>query len=177
MTVDLHRPGSAPDEAPFTRRCEVCGMAWPCPERKAQLHAEAEEMKAARVDEAHRIGIMTLIDRGVTVWSCERRDARDEALGGVVVEITDDVDRETGEVVRTFTCLDPYGGGPVKVRHIAENEVRQSGIEATDGARLTRLVKRLAAELAARPGSYLDPWAAERVRWMYVLTGLSNLAA
>ncbi len=118
-----------------------------------------------------------MIDRGVTVWSSERSDAQGEALGGVVVEITDAVDRETGEIARTFTCLDPYGSGPVKIRQLAESEVRQSGVEATDGSRLAKLVKRLGTEIGETKGSYLDPWIAERVRWMYVLTGLSNLAA
>lgn len=177
--VDLTEHRVTPlGEEPGIRTCQLCGMAWPCPERLARVRAESDELLDRRVsDDARRVGVLALVERGVSVWSAERRDAYDQPLGGVVVEIEDVADRETGEMSRFFTCLDPYGGGPVTVRRLAEAEVRQSGVEATAGSRITSLVKRLGAEIGDHKGSFLDPWIADRVRWMYTLVGVANLAA
>lgn len=174
-----HHAGPPAGEPPYFRSCAACCQPWPCPAKKAELQAEAIEQRRQRQlqAEARRTGLMALVERGVSVWSAERTDARGEPLGGVVVEIEDQLDRETGVVERWFTALDPYGAGPVKARRIAEAEVRPEGVTATDGARITGLIVRLAAEVAALKGSYIDPFIAERIRWQYVLAGLSNLAA
>lgn len=177
VDLNVHRPGPKADEPPYFRACLRCQEAWPCTARRAEVQAESEEMKSARIDDARRIGVLALVELGVSVWSAERRDAYDQPLGGVVVEIEDVPNLETGEFERFFTCLDPVGGVPVTARRIAEAEVRPAGVEGTASARLTKLVRRLAEEIAAAKGSYLDPHQAQRVRWMYVLTGLSNLAA
>jgi hypothetical protein len=179
VDLGMHQAGPAREEPPYFRSCERCSQPWPCLARRAELQAEGDEMKAARVDDARRIGVLTLVERGVSVWSSTRVDAYNLPLGGVVVEIEDVPSTETGEFERFFTCLDPTGSDrfPVTVRRIAESEIQQSGVEGTAASRITKLVKRLGGEVHGHKGSYLDPWIAERVRWMYVLTGLSNLAA
>lgn len=175
VDVIEHRPGPALDEPPYSRTCVQCGQAWPCPARKADLLAQAEEMVAERKGEARRVGVLAMVELGVSVWSSTRKDARDEALGGVVVEINDVPDYQTGEVERFFTCLDPYGGGPVKVRRLAESEVTANSVGATTNSRITNLIKRLGKEVGEMTGSYLDPFYADRIRWMGTLASVTNL--
>ena len=177
VVLFVHRPGPVPDEPPFTRRCEACGNYWPCPYRKAQLQAEAADMVETRHGEARRIGVLALVEPGVSCWSSTRKDAREEPLGGVVVEIQDVPNPETGEFERYFTCLDPYGGGKVRVHRLSESEVLPTGIEATTNSRIVNLIKRLACEVAEMKGSYLDIFHADRIRWLGTLAGVTNLAA
>jgi hypothetical protein len=178
IDLGVHRPGPTPEEPPYFRRCLRCDLSWPCPARLAEVRAANEEITAARIsDDARRVGVLALVEKGVSVWSSTRVDAYGAPLGGVVVEIEDVTSPETGEIERWFTCLDPVGGVPVTARRIAEAEIRPAGVEGTVGSRLTNLVRRLAQEIATAKGSYLDPHQAQRVRWMYVLTGVSNLAA
>ena len=144
------------------------------------VRAEQAEIAEARVsDDARRIGVLALVDLGVQCWSSTRRDAYDEARGGVVVEINDVPNPDTGEFERFFTCLDPYGSDrfPIKIVRLAEAEVDPSGVQATANSDLTKLVKRLAGEVHRAKGSYLDSSTAQRVRWQYLLTGLATLAA
>jgi hypothetical protein len=183
--VDLleHKAGPAPDEPPYHRTCLRDGLPWPCPARKAELQEETAEVfrsvRAQVSDDARRIGVLALVELGVSVWSSTRVDAFDQPLGGVVVHIEDVVDRETGEISRWFTCLDPTGSErfPINVRRLAEAEVLPSGVEATTGSRLTGLIKRLGGEVHNTEGSFLTLAAAERVRWMHILTGVVTLAA
>lgn len=176
VDLNVHRASSPRDEPPYVRTCLHCDQPWPCPAKRDELRAEADEMLAARAGEARRVGVLALVELGVSVWSSTRRDAFDQPLGGVVVEIEDVPDAETGEVERWFTCL--WMVGPkVQARRIAEAEVLQSGVQATDGSRIARIVKALAGEVHDRPGSYLDLHSSERIRWQYVLAGVANLAA
>lgn len=171
-----HSASPPRDEPPYLRTCLRCDQPWPCPARLADVQAEGKEITAALVsDDARRVGVLVLIEKGVTVWSSTRRDAYDQALGGVVVEINDVVDRETGEISRHFTCLDPYGAGDVTVRRLAEAEVSPTGVEATANSRITGLIKRLAGEVHEMKGSYLDLHHADRIRWMGTLAELTNL--
>lgn len=184
VDLAIHRAGPAQDEPPYRRYCLRCNVFYPCPTVQEQARAEAAEIVAdrRRHGEANRIGVLALVERGVTVWSSDRRDARGEAKGGVVVEINDVVDPPTGEVIRWLTCLDPYGavkvkGGAnkVKVHKLRESEVLPSGVEATANSRRTTLIRRLAKEVAEATGSYLDPFQADRIRWMAVLAADANL--
>jgi hypothetical protein len=181
VDLNVHRPSPPADEPPYRRTCLRCGSAWPCPSRRDDIRAEQAEIIAAvrsqASDDARRVGVLSLIEPGVSVWSSTRVDAFEQPLGGVVVHIEDDVDRETGEVSRWFTCLSLGYGPTVAVRRIAEAEVLQTGVQATDNSTLTKLVKKLAGEVHDAKGSYLDLRAFERVRWQYVLTGVANLAA
>lgn len=183
MTDDLnvHRASPPADEPPFRRTCLRCSQPWPCPARRDDIRAEQADIIAAvraqATDDARRVGVLALVELGVSVWSSTRVDALGEALGGVVVHIEDVPNPETGEIERFFTCLDPYGAGPVKVRRLAEAEVSPTSVEATANSRITNLVKRLAGEVHDAKGSYLDLRCSERVRWQYILTGVANLAA
>ncbi len=176
-----HKAGPTPDEAPFRRLCVRCGVFWPCPAKAEQNRAEFEErLDAVRVsDDARRVGVLALVERGVSVWSSTRVDAFDRPIGGVVVHIEDLPNPETGELERFFTCLDPMGSDrfPITVRQLAEAEVLPTGVEATSGSTLTKLVRRLAGEIHRTKGSWLDTSTAERVRWIYILTGVITLAA
>lgn len=176
VDVVIHRAGPKADEPPYFRSCVDCREPWPCTARRAEIQAEADEMKTARIDDARRIGVLALVERGVSVWSSTRVDAYGEPLGGVVVHIDDVPNRETGEFERFFTCLDPVGGVPVTVRRLAEAEVLPTGVEATAHSRITKLIKRLAAEVAAMTGSYLDVHHADRIRWMSTLASVTTLA-
>lgn len=175
-----HRAGPVPDEPPYFRACLGCGQKWPCPARLAEVRDQHAEMAEARSsDDARRVGVLALVELGVTVWSSTRRDAYDEPLGGVVVGIDDVPNPETGEFERFFTCLETYGSDrfPIKIARIAEAEVLPTGVEATQHVTLTKLVKRLAGEVHRSKGSFLDSSTAQRVRWIYTLTGLITLAA
>ena len=119
--------------------------------------------------------MLALVELGVSVWSSTRKDAFDQALGGVVVEINDVLDPETGEIARWFTCLDPYGAGRVKVHRIAEADVNQDGVEATANSRIANLNKRLAKEVHERKGSYVDVFQADRIRWQGTLASVTTL--
>jgi hypothetical protein len=181
LDLDLHRAGPPRDEPPYLRTCLRCSEAWPCPSKRDELRAEQAEIIAAvraqASDDARRVGVLALVELGVSVWSSTRVDAFGQPLGGVVVEIEDVPDPETGEIERYFTCLSLGYGPKVEVRRIAEAEVLQTGVQATDGSTLTKLVKKLAGEVHDAKGSYLDLRASERVRWQYVLTGVATLAA
>jgi hypothetical protein len=181
IDVITHRAGPKADEPPYFRECLGCRQAWPCPSRRADIVAEQTEIiRAVRAqvsDDARRVGVLALVELGVSCWSSTRVDAFDQPLGGVVVHIEDDVDRETGEVSRWFTCLSLGYGPKVEVRRIAEAEVLQTGVQATDGSTITKLVKKLAGEVHDAKGSYLDLRCSERIRWQYVLAGVANLAA
>jgi hypothetical protein len=181
VDLNVHRASPPADEAPFRRTCLRCSEPWPCPARRDDIRAEQADIIASVrsqvSDDARRVGVLSLVELGVSVWSSTRVDAYDEALGGVVVEIEDVPNIETGEIERWFTCLSLGAGPAVKVRRIAEAEVLQTGVQATDGSTITKLVKKLAGEVHDAKGSYLDLRASERVRWQYVLTGVANLAA
>lgn len=173
-----HRASAPREDPPYLRTCLRCEQLWPCPARLAEVQAAGKEITAALVsDDARRVGVLVLIEVGVSCWSSTRRDAFDEPLGGVVVEINDIVDPETGGITRWFTCLDPTGSDrfPINVRRIAEAEVVKTGVEATAYSALTKLVKRLAGEVHRRPGSYLDVFQADRIRWMGTLASVTTL--
>lgn len=176
-----HRASPPRDEPPYLRTCLRCEQPWPCPARRADIVAEQTEIisavRAQVSDYARRVGVLALVELGVSCWSSTRVDAFDQPLGGVVVELEDVPNAETGEIERWFTCLSLGYGPKVEVRRIAEAEVLQTGVQATDGSTITKLVKKLAGEVHDRPGSYLDIHSSERVRWQYVLTGVANLAA
>lgn len=169
--TDEHKAGRGREEPPYFRACQRCEQPWPCPAKKQALQAEAEEMLAARAGESRRVGLLSLVEIGVSVWSSTRRNTYDEPLGGVVVDISDEPNRETGEFERFFTCLWKLGKR-VDVHRIAEAEVVPTGVQATAGSILSKLIKALALEVAETKGSYIDGRCAERVRWQYVLTGV-----
>lgn len=109
---------------------------------------------------------VALLEVGWSVWSCDRKDANEEALGGVVSQIrtatTPDV--ETGEIAETryFRCLNPYL--PPDHRHFVQTLIGSEillpdGVEPPNRKRIGRLMKRLCAEASSGPwwtGTDLD---------------------
>lgn len=105
--IDLleHKAGPAPDEPPYGRRCLRCDQPWPCPARKEDLAAEAEELLADR----RRHSPQRMLDVTEVVPGCwvswrgaENADFAGEPRGGVVLTIDHIGDPETGESLRVF---------------------------------------------------------------------------
>lgn len=126
---------------------------------------------------AHGIGGVALLEPGMTAWSRTRRDANDEPVGGVVLDVVDQVDTETGERVRSFLCLDPYRLRPrLSFHRLTEDEIAHDGLELPSTSRCASLVRRLCEEVALdghkRRTGLMDPRHAELVVHAHRLTGV-----
>lgn len=99
----------------------------------------------------HNIGTIAAITPGMEVWSSERRRAvpGDEvARGGIVVSVTEALDQETGEVNRTFVCVDPYSTRPyLQWSVLREAEVDRESVGVVNTTRLANLWRRLAEDV------------------------------
>lgn len=141
-------------------------------ERKARMKAAelratarfnrdmAARRQAESVVTAHTKGPLAMIDVGWSVWSRTdgtdiRLNDRGEPRGGVIVEIAGDVDRETGEMARTFRTIDPYRLPALAWCALPEQCVNPDGIETPDRHRTWRCIQALCLD-AARPGHRLD---------------------
>lgn len=136
----------------------------PAEPEHARMLAEAEAMRAARdghrrTVEARRIGVMVLLDVGVTIWSSLAHDADGLALiGGVVVQISEgERDPDSGFIARRFVCLNPFAGPRNWEHTIDEGDVSPEATEATDNARIVQLITRLQAEGGKRKSRILTP--------------------
>jgi hypothetical protein len=105
VDLNVHRPSPPADEAPFRRTCLRCGAPWPCPAKRDELRAEADEMLADR----SRHNPLRMLDVSEVVPGCwvgwrgaENADFESEPRGGVVITIDHIVDPETGESLRVF---------------------------------------------------------------------------
>lgn len=100
---------------------------------------------------AHNIGTVAAIQPGMEVYSSERRRAvpGDEvAKGGVVVRVTESFDPETGEVNRSFLCIDPYSTRPyLQWSMLSEVEVDRESVGVVNTNRLATLWRRMAEDI------------------------------
>lgn len=142
-------------------------------------HAADPDLSARKPSpEVARVGIRAMVDLGWSCWSSERKDHREQALGGVIVSIDDmPPDTETGEVVRIYTCVDVYTAG-CKVHRLTESEIETSGFEAPTDSRMRQTIARLLrsalADFVTKDGrtKALTPAIADRIRWAARLVGV-----
>lgn len=137
----------------------------------ARMRQEAEEIAAnkeaaRRHADARRIGVLApgMVTPGLAVWSRYGDDPR----GGIVVEVGETADSETGEIVRTFRCLNPYRPAHSWECTLPETEVLEDGVEAPDTTRLVKMARRLSAE-AAKGGNLSTPQDERYTRWAHRL--------
>lgn len=107
---------------------------------------------------AHGIGAVALIEPGVEVWSTKRGhaggdsiddDKPGEPIGGVVVRVTEQWNRETGEQERAFLCIDPTRTRPrLRFRTLLESEIDRETCQAADLATIRRLWRRCGEDIA-----------------------------
>jgi hypothetical protein len=117
------------------------------------------------------------ITEGFTVWSRTIRDANDEPVGGVVLDVVDLVDTETGERQRAFVTIDPYRTRPrLSFHRLAEADVAGDAIELPEPSRCAALARRLCEEVAIdghkRRTGLLEPRHAEYVVFAHRLVGV-----
>lgn len=137
-----------------------------------RMRREADELHAAKAAhrqhvEANRIGVKSIgmVTEGMEAWSKYGDDPR----GGVIVEITDDVDSETGERLRRFTCLNPFEHVSRWEHHLPETEVSaEDGFKLASSSRLVTIARRLSEE-AAKGGSMSTPRDERLTRWSHRL--------
>jgi hypothetical protein len=125
--------------------------------------------------------MVALIEPGMIVWSAKRGRAgvdeldgeQVEPLGGVVVDVLDQLVDDDGVLVRerSFTCIDPNMPIGRAVSTLAESEVNAASIESNSSTTV-KLIRRLAGEVAARKrkSGILTTDDAEHVRLMHRLT-------
>jgi hypothetical protein len=95
------------------------------------------------------IGSVALVEPGVEAWS-KTRIARDEgAVGGIVIYVTEQADRDTGELERAFVCLDHTRTRPwLRWTTLPEHDVDPDTVMSVDITTLVHLWRRLGEELA-----------------------------
>lgn len=95
------------------------------------------------------IGTVAVVEPGVEVWS-KTRVARDlDPVGGIVLYVTEHLDRQTGEVDRAFVCLDHTRTQPwLRWSTIPETDVDPHSVASVDTSTLVRLWRRLGHEIA-----------------------------
>lgn len=124
---------------------------------------EARDL-ARRNAEARRVGPIAMATVGVEVWSRFGNDPR----GGVCVDITETVDRGTGELLRVFVTLDPYSGPGRWENSLPESEVTEGSFEIPPTSRLVKLARRLSAEVS-QGGNVATPRDLRYARWAHEL--------
>ena len=96
------------------------------------------------------------VEPGMAVWSASRERATatgTEGVGGIVVDVSERLDAETGEVERAFVTVDPYARRtewPV-VRTVAESDVEV--VEAVDLSLVVSTWRRLAGQVGYVAGA------------------------
>lgn len=140
---------------------------------RARTEAEAAERRQASRDSGSRFGVRTfgdiaLIEVGTTIWTepTRRANSHEEGLGGIVLDIIDqvDTDDETGEVTRrrAFRCYDPAARWDKAFRVFGEAEISRHGMEMTEPSSLVNAVRKFCRTVGARHG-LLMPRDAELV--------------
>lgn len=95
------------------------------------------------------------ISIGCWAWSSTRgRDGVEDdgvtqvdPLGGLVLDVSETVDRETGEVARAFVVADNYRGR-LRLRRLVETEVDRTRMEAAGPGEIARVFRLLCLEIA-----------------------------
>lgn len=139
-------------------------------ERRARLVGEAEAMHDARrthaqAVEARRIGTKALATEGMEAWS----QFGDDPRGGVIVEISQTIVEETGEIIRRFTTLNPYQPAHSWECSMPETEVLEDGIRLSQSSRLVKIARRLVEEFAKAKGGVATPRDEKHLRWAHRL--------
>lgn len=138
---------------------------------------DGKKPMAAPARGARTIGDFTLLEVGHSVWSTKRKDHRDEPLGGVIIAIFDKRDPDTGFTERAFRCIDPFSLRPfVQVHVLVESEVDREALEPADNARLRKIIRRLAEDIAKGKSS-LTTAELDHIAWMHKLAGVVVPAA
>lgn len=138
---------------------------------------EGKKPMVAPTRGARTIGDFALLELGCSIWSTERKNHRDEPLGGVIVDIFDKRNEDTGFVERAFRCIDPYSLRPfIQLHVLVESEVDREALEAPDNARLRKIVRRLAEDIAKGKSS-LTTHDLDAIAWIHKLAGVVVPAA
>lgn len=94
------------------------------------------------------------VEPGVFVWSLSRGHegvhedgTQVDPIGGLVVDVIDATDLETGEVGRTFVVADTWRGR-VRLRQLSETDVDRETMEAAAPGQLARVMRQLCEEVA-----------------------------
>lgn len=94
------------------------------------------------------------VDVGVVVWSRSRGHegvfddgTQVEPIGGLVVDVTEMVDDETGEMTRAYVVVDTWRGR-LRLRRLPEGDVDRSTMEAAAPGQIARAVRQLCEEVA-----------------------------
>lgn len=149
-----HKPGPAQDEPPYSRTCVQCGQSWPCPARKADLLAQAEEMAAANRHQPLRMLDVSEVVPGCWVsWrGSENADFASEPRGGVVISIDHYGDPETGESLRAFNVAKEYRGR-VKWDRLTQDQV--GTFDLPNPRTIDSLRRAMAREMGSRKGAVM----------------------
>lgn len=122
---------------------------------------------------------------GLVVWSKSRGYAgvcddgsQVEPIGGVVVEVLDCPDPETGELRRRYRVLDPERIRPRLTWHVVdEDDVDPYTAEPASAATVVKVIRRLCEEVAMRERyrhrtGRFDPDHATLIAYAYRLAGV-----
>lgn len=89
---------------------------------------------------------------GCTIWSRATNDEGFPLLGGVIVDVVDVVDPETGEMVRSYK-VQSYDAGRLVLPLLAEADVDPTRTEAASAGPVADAIRALCAEIAVASGS------------------------
>jgi hypothetical protein len=115
------------------------------------------------VSSAHDIGAVALIEVGAKCYSRTRQDVDGYPLGGLVVEVLDDVDRETGEVVRAYRTLSHAGARPPIEHRLSVSEVDPTTVQPVSMFEALKMLRRLCQEIGASKHRSFDVHELERI--------------
>lgn len=136
---------------------------------------------------ANGIGAVALIQPGVEVWSTKRghsaADSIDDdkpgnPLGGLVVKVTEQIDHDTGEIERSFLCVDHTRTRPyLRFATLLESEIDRDTVQAVDVSVIRRVWRRAGEDIAfsRRYHERTGPAVAEEARLGLVLYELLGL--
>jgi hypothetical protein len=124
---------------------------------------------------ARTIGDLALLELGCSAWSAQRKNHRGDPLGGVIVDIFDKRNEDTGFAERAFRCLDPYNFEPklkVPMVHVLlESEIDREAVEGPESSRLRKIIRALAYGISQGRSS-LTTTDLEHIAWMHKLAGV-----
>lgn len=150
VDLNLHRPSEPRDEPPYRRTCLRCALPWPCPSKRDDLRAGADEILADR----RRHSPYRMLDVSEVVPGCwvnwrgaEHTDGSAESRGGVVISIDHYGDPETGESLRAFNVAKELGRR-IKWDRLTQDQV--GTIDEPNPKTVTHLRRAMAREMGQR---------------------------
>lgn len=136
---------------------------------------EGKPLIDKRLGASRLIGDVALLEIGCLVWSTERRTLHgsdDNPMGGIIVSLSERVDEETGEIVRTFMTIDPYNTRPlIRPRVLTPREIDRETMERANDGLVRGLFRRLAEEIGKSRGP-LTQKTLEFDRWQHNLASV-----